>query len=348
MTTTAEAAATETPTDLFAASLQSRSLTLRGMPTELTIELTSRCQLACVICPRETLYKELVHNREMAWDLYERVARSCVPHLRYLGLAGGLGEPLLYSRFADAVQLARSLNPDMWMSVTTNALLPRTLRTLTPLAPLFTVITLSMDAIGEHFDRIVGQANAFPAFERAARELIAMMAPERGSLWFNSVATPETVDTLHQVVQTIADWGGTYLYINGMNHAATGKGSGEYAFFLTPAYRKRMAELVDLGASIGVTVEWADMATLKGFSSCKAPWDNFYIGWDGRLPGCCAKPFPELLNFGHVDDGGLGARINDPGLVEWRRLSILNESPAFCEGCAVQHKPPAIGSDGSR
>jgi MoaA/NifB/PqqE/SkfB family radical SAM enzyme len=329
------------PSHLFLASRDARSLTLDGIPTELTIELTSRCQLACVTCPRETLFKDLVHNREMSWDLYERLARDYVPHLSYLSLAGGLGEPLLYSRFADAARLARSLNPGLWMSITTNGLLPRTVRTLTPLAPLFTVVTLSMDAVGERFDRIVGQADAFPVFERTARQLIPMMADAGGVLWFNSVVTPDTIDVLDRVVTEIGAWGGTYLYLNGMNHVVTGRGAAEYDFYLSPSYRERMSELVAIGTAAGVKVEWADMSTLKGFSSCKAPWNNFYIGWDGVLAACCAKPFPELLNFGHVGDGGLTERINDPGLVEFRRLSILNESPAFCDNCAVQHKPGA-------
>lgn len=337
MTTSADPG--RSPRDLFLASRERRALRLNGLPTELTIELTSRCQLACVTCPRETMYKDLVHNREMSWELYERLARAYVPHLAYLSLAGGLGEPLLYSRFADAATLARSLNPDVWMSITTNGLLPRTVRTLSPIASLFTVITLSMDTVGEQFDRIVGQAGAFPTFERTARRLISMMAGAEGHLWFNSVVTPDTIDALHHVVAAVGDWGGTYVYLNGMNHVATGRSGDVYDFYLTPRYRERMAELVAVGAASGVKVEWADMSTLKGFSSCKAPWDNFYIGWDGVLAACCAKPFPELLNFGHVEDGGLAARINDPGLVEFRRQSIANESPAFCQGCAIQHTP---------
>src|SRR6516165_11106 len=129
----------------FLQSLNDRPLHLKGLPNELTIELTSRCQLACVTCPRENLFKPLVPNREMPWDLYERIARQYVPHLDFLSLAGGLGEPLLYSRFADAVRLARSLNPRLYLFISTNALLPKTVSILRPLAGLLSAIQVSVD-----------------------------------------------------------------------------------------------------------------------------------------------------------------------------------------------------------
>lgn len=160
-------AADREPRDRFLASVRRRAPRLDGLPTELTIELTSRCQLACVTCPRENTFGHLVANQEMDWNLFERLARAYVPHLDYLSLAGGLGEPLLYSRFADAVRLARSLNDGLYLSISTNALLPRTMRSLTPLAGLFTTIQVSMDSTGEQFDQVVGQA--LPSRSSSAR-----------------------------------------------------------------------------------------------------------------------------------------------------------------------------------
>jgi MoaA/NifB/PqqE/SkfB family radical SAM enzyme len=330
-------AADREPRDRFLASVRRRALRLDGLPTELTIELTSRCQLACVTCPRENTFGHLVANQEMNWNLFERLARAYVPHLDYLSLAGGLGEPLLYSRFADAVWLARSLNDGLYLSISTNALLPRTMRSLTPLAGLFTTIQVSMDSTGEQFDQIVGQAGAFPVFERTVRQLIPLCAAAGTELRFNCVVTPDNFAALADVTRTLADWGGRKLYFNGMNLVATRHSADGYDFYVRPGYAVRMNELVALGTELGMSVDWHDMRTIKGFGSCASPWNNFYVGWDGVLAVCCAKPFPQLLNFGHAEDGGLSARINDDALVEFRRLSVLNESPSFCTGCAAQH-----------
>ena len=325
------------PRDRFLASVAVRSARLDGLPTELTIELTGRCQLACVTCPRENRYQDLVANREMPWPVFERLAREYVPHLDFLSLAGGLGEPLLYTRFPDAVGLVRGLNPDLYLFISTNALLPRTVRTLTPLAPLLTTIQISMDSTGEQFDRIVGQPDAFPQFERAVRQLIPVCADVGTELRFNCVVTEENFDSLTDVVRTLAGWGGRKLYLNGMNLVATNKDPTGYDFYVRPEYEATMVKLVALGAELGLAVDWHDMRTITGFRDCMSPWNNFYVGWDGVLAACCAKPFPQLLNFGQVDDGGLAARINDDSLVEFRRLSVLNQSPEFCDGCAVQH-----------
>jgi MoaA/NifB/PqqE/SkfB family radical SAM enzyme len=325
----------------FLQSLNDRPLHLKGLPNELTIELTSRCQLACVTCPRENLFKPLVPNREMPWDLYERIARQYVPHLDFLSLAGGLGEPLLYSRFADAVRLARSLNPRLYLFISTNALLPKTVSILRPLAGLLSAIQVSVDGVGEVFDRIVGRSRAFERFEPIVRELVEVITAGGTKLRFNSVVTLENFGDLDDVVRTVAKWGGDSLYFNGMNLAATNRDLTRYDFYVTRSYVERMEGLVALGAGLGVAVEWHDMRTIKGFSSCPAPWNNFYIGSDGFLVPCCAKPFPQLLNFGHIDDGGLSERINDPGLVEFRRLSVLNSSPDFCKSCGAQYAPRA-------
>jgi MoaA/NifB/PqqE/SkfB family radical SAM enzyme len=328
----------------FLASVAERSPYLRGMPTELTIELTSRCQLACVICPRENIHKPLVANRSMSWDFYRSLVERYVPHLDFLSLAGGLGEPLLFPRFTEAVRLARSANPTLFLSISTNALLPRTVKVLRAVADDMTVVQVSMDAVGNQFDKIVGQADAFPVFEKNVRALVPIFHDSEVELRFNAVVTPNNIDGLDQVVATVAAWGGKNLFLNGMNLAATNQDVSGYHFYLTPSYVSRMQELTELGDSIGVAVGWMDQRSIKGFSSCTAPWNNFYIAWNGALVACCAKPFPELLNFGNVDDGGLAVRMNDERLVGFRRLSILNQSPDFCRSCGSQYV--ADGNDG--
>lgn len=328
----------------FLASVADRDPILKGLPTELTIELTSRCQLACIICPRETLHKPLVANRSMQWDLYQRLVERYVPHLNYLSLAGGLGEPLLYPRFGEAVHYARSANADLYLSISTNALLPRTVKVMRATAAQLTTVQVSMDATGQQFDAIVGQADAFPTFERHVREMVPIMRDTGTELRFNAVVTPTSINGLDGVVQTIAEWGGTKLFLNGMNLAATNRSIADYDYYLTQSYTDRMQHLTALGASHGVQVEWQDQRKIVGFSSCTAPWNNFYIAWNGQLVACCAKPFAELLNFGSVEDGGLATRMNDPRLVEFRQLSNINKSPDFCRSCGAQYTPhPSAG-----
>ncbi len=69
---------------------------------KVAVELTSLCDLRCAMCPMEDLRRPKQH---MEWRLVEKVAAE----LRDLGVRVGwlheMGEPLLYPRLAEAVDL---------------------------------------------------------------------------------------------------------------------------------------------------------------------------------------------------------------------------------------------------
>jgi len=71
----------------------------------LQIEVTSRCNLKCVMCP-VTVLAEHWPGRDMAWETFERVAagfeRAKWVHLQ------GWGEPLLHRRIFDMVERAKA------------------------------------------------------------------------------------------------------------------------------------------------------------------------------------------------------------------------------------------------
>lgn len=78
----------------------------RGRPFEaFQIEVTSRCNLKCVMCP-VTVLAEHWPARDMAWETFERVAagfeRTKWVHLQ------GWGEPLLHRRIFDMVARAKA------------------------------------------------------------------------------------------------------------------------------------------------------------------------------------------------------------------------------------------------
>lgn len=78
----------------------------RGRPFEaFQIEVTSRCNLKCVMCP-VTVLAEHWPARDMAWETFERVAagfeRAKWVHLQ------GWGEPLLHRRLFDMVARAKA------------------------------------------------------------------------------------------------------------------------------------------------------------------------------------------------------------------------------------------------
>jgi MoaA/NifB/PqqE/SkfB family radical SAM enzyme len=77
----------------------------RGRPFEaFQIEVTSRCNLKCVMCP-VTVLADRWPARDMPWETFERVAQA-FPRTRWVHLQGW-GEPLLHRRFFDMVERAK-------------------------------------------------------------------------------------------------------------------------------------------------------------------------------------------------------------------------------------------------
>jgi MoaA/NifB/PqqE/SkfB family radical SAM enzyme len=68
------------------------------------IEVTSRCNLKCVMCP-VTVLAEHWPARDMAWDTFERAAEA-FPRTKWVYLQGW-GEPLLHRRIFDMIARAK-------------------------------------------------------------------------------------------------------------------------------------------------------------------------------------------------------------------------------------------------
>src|SRR5574341_107478 len=72
---------------------------VRGRTFEaFQIEVTSRCTLRCVMCPRAALENEWP-ALDLSWEAFQRAARA-FRHAKFVHLQGW-GEPLLHPRLLD-------------------------------------------------------------------------------------------------------------------------------------------------------------------------------------------------------------------------------------------------------
>lgn len=74
-------------------------------PRRLGLFLTNRCNFACPMCAVQDARDEgLAHGGDMPFQILDTVLAECSPHQPVVDLIGG--EPLLYPRIGEAVQLA--------------------------------------------------------------------------------------------------------------------------------------------------------------------------------------------------------------------------------------------------
>lgn len=92
---------------------QSMSTYLDIGTAKVGIELTNRCNMRCSMCPLPTLTRA---TADMPWDLVEKVAADFASNGIQVRWLHEMGEPLLYDRLADAIDLFPGC------SVSTNAM----------------------------------------------------------------------------------------------------------------------------------------------------------------------------------------------------------------------------------
>lgn len=88
-------------------------------PRRLGLFLTNRCDFACPMCAVQDVRSEgLARGGDLPFEFVERVLAECSAHQAVVDFIGG--EPLLYSRLSDALNLASQRN--VLSVVTTNGL----------------------------------------------------------------------------------------------------------------------------------------------------------------------------------------------------------------------------------
>jgi len=104
----------------FIMKLYYRSRILRRRPIGVTIELTSRCNLACTYCPKSGNLDMRVGD--MPFDDFKMILDSAseyVMELEQVCLVG-FGEPLLYPKLFDAIKYTKKVYPKTKVTITTN------------------------------------------------------------------------------------------------------------------------------------------------------------------------------------------------------------------------------------
>lgn len=199
---------------------------LSGLPVQLGLNLTRRCNLKCLMCEQHrhqpgaagamSWYDPARELPLTAWqDLLDQVA-SFRPQLYLTG-----GEPLLYPRFPELVQEAKKRRLPMHLQ-TNGTLLGKVADLL--VAAGVEMVTVSLDGPPEVHDRIRGQQGAF----RRSQEGIAALVAARSSrvapfLRINCVISKANLSTLEQMVPLALDLGADILQIQHtiFNDAAT-------------------------------------------------------------------------------------------------------------------------------
>jgi radical SAM protein with 4Fe4S-binding SPASM domain len=304
-------------------------------PTGLMLELGNRCNLHCIICPREYVYGKQMDQGFMPLDKAKAIIDEVYPYLDSIGLTG-LGETFLYPHLAEIVQYIKQKRKSIQITVSTNANFVGFTDKIIPLLPYLDSVQFSVDGIGKVYETVRPNTD-FNFIQDNIQAVVA--AAKDTELMINTVITKENYTDLKNVLHFADQMGIPYVNFNRINLASIPEQRELYTnFFTSEAYQEVVRELNELKKQYpGLTFSGYRIEGTPSFKECTFPWKAHYITWDGYLVPCCAKPFPKEMHFGNVFEEGVMNVLNGEKVQAFRRLWQQNKAPKFCQYCNTLH-----------
>jgi len=157
---------------------------LREFPSRLFVETTTRCNLRCAMCVKQTGDCGVVDG-DLSMETFEALAPA-LPHAESL-ILNGIGEPLLHPRLEEFIRRAKSLMPEgSSVGFQSNGQLLDEARALSLVESGLDRICLSMDSVCPDTFRGLREGGEMTAMEgalnalRKAKERTASSTPSLG------------------------------------------------------------------------------------------------------------------------------------------------------------------------
>jgi radical SAM protein with 4Fe4S-binding SPASM domain len=342
-----------TPGDTISSSL--------APPDFLLIEITSRCNLKCTMCPLTTGETPSSHQ---PGHMSDAMWESLVVFAKESGRVniGGYGEPLLNPKCFDYLQQLDAAG--VFTTLTTNGTMvtPQFADRLKALARLETV-NVSIESPDPEIYRSIRGGKVEKALEGVAH-LTAALRPSQVTV--SSVMMRSNVESLMTFPTLLAQLKVAKYVVQGLIDYATGLDEEEllwrnglpgYVSRLTEAARQagvgiefalpeRVAsELRDPGDAAGAIA--VHLATpppaVDGAKQCFAPWDAPVIDKDGRVFPCCYALTRATAVMGNLSESSPHEIWHGDRFQQFRR-DIVNArtTPAVCRTCTVVPTGPHV------
>lgn len=138
---------------------------LLAYPSKLFVETTTRCNLQCSMCMKQTMGSELVEG-DLSMETFKAL-EPVFPTAESLVLSG-IGEPLLSGMLEDFIRLARrSMPPDSWIGFQSNGLLLNEKRAISLMEAGLDRLCLSLDSVSPETFRVVREGGELQDIDRA-------------------------------------------------------------------------------------------------------------------------------------------------------------------------------------
>ncbi|MCW3844037.1 radical SAM protein [Micromonospora yasonensis] len=325
------------------------------LPTRLQLEVTSACNLRCLMCL--VRYRPPVNKLAGAMrpELFHRVVDD-VPGLRDLTLQG-LGEPLLSPYLMPMI--AAAVARDVTVGFNTNATLLTRRRAEELVASGVGWMHVSLDgARAEAYERVRDGADFATVVANLAGLVAAKRAAGSDTPWIRVVfvAMRDTVDELPELVRLLGRVGVDELHVQNLSHSfSDADPAGRYAEIRAFTADQALWTGVDAERAAGAFAHAATEADRLGVRlrlprtatppagpgegpGCSWPWDATYITSTGVVQPCCMVMGDDRVRLGTVGERSFPEIWYGEEYRAFRRRLAGDTPPEVCQGCSLYRR----------
>ena len=275
---------------------------MHSHPIGIEIEMTNRCNLACIQCLRSLGLKPYKLG-DMDFENYKKILAQ-FPNVMNLSL-NGFGEPMMYKHFFEVVAHSRKERPWCKIGIYTNGMLIDEEKAYKLMNCGLTELNISIDAAFPDTYRRVRRGGKLDILHNNIRTLMRVKQETRARfpmIGLNYVMLNENEGELVPFVEQAADFG--VDFINCITYAGYDWG---FKNKRTPeSYRKEIDSAKKRMDELGVRcktfpsddLSWSDPQ--RPFF-CPFFWgDNFRVTYNGDITLGCCTPFKETYSYGNV------------------------------------------------
>jgi MoaA/NifB/PqqE/SkfB family radical SAM enzyme len=282
-------------------------------PPILVLELTTRCQLECIMCSRQTEYGRNMNMGHMNLQQAKRIIDESHQNVSQIVLTI-MGETLLYPHLEEITAYIKRKNNGLQINLATNASLPRAPQIVETIADKIDSLMISIDGMGDAFEK-VRKGSSYEIFIKNVYDISTISSRSHFSLSLNTVVLKENYHQMADLVRLAKKVNASHLNLTPVNLAVNDWDLSYYSFYLTEEFQQKLSESVKVAQEEDVQISYPLFRHLLGFfdnhNSMKSIKDCYNIlsaitvTWDGYLVPCCVWPFPKRIHFGNVFGSGL-------------------------------------------
>lgn len=280
-------------------------------PTAINIELTTYCNLHCVMCPKTAGIARTPSNRTMPDAVLDKIISEVVPRIFRIDLVGD-GEILLVPQLVETVLKAASKFKVLVNASTNGVLLTEPISDMLVKGQLHD-LNISLDAADPETYRSIRGADLESVLQnvRILNRIKSRMGSPYPRLQFSMVGMKRNIDQLHDLVDLAARLDAKSIMVQAMGEFDTVP--DESAALHDRAHGRACVEKArEAAAHSGIAIHlWPsdqfdeilpfdDSSGLIAdapvrLKDCYFPWDVPYFSTDGSVRPCCAmSPLGDL------------------------------------------------------